>query len=92
MERRHATYRPASRWRRGRVSVFRSVQLNLAGWAAVVALCLAGAGVGHTVSRLVGASVGLGLAAGAGVVATVLVVLDRRRWARLNKAPLNRGP
>lgn len=89
VEHRHATYRPASRWRRvrGRGRLFRSVQLNLAGWAAVMAMCLAGAGAGYVVGRLVDVPAALGLTAGALAVLAGLLVVDRRRWARLNRAP-----
>jgi hypothetical protein len=60
------------------------VQLNLAGWLATAALCLAGAGAGGAGSRLADLPVGPGLAGGAVAVLAGLVVVDRRRWARLN--------
>lgn len=42
MRRRFAQYRPTPH-RRADIRLFRSVQLNYAGWAAVITLCLAGA-------------------------------------------------
>jgi hypothetical protein len=60
------------------------VRLNLIGWAAVVAMCLAGAAIGYVGSRLVGVPGGLGVVAGVVAVLGVLLGLDRRRWARLN--------
>ena len=78
--------RPVSRWRRlrSRVRLFRSVRLNLIGWAAIVVLCLAGTGVGYAGSRLVDLPVGLGTIAGALAVLAGLPVLDRQRWGRLH--------
>ncbi len=86
MKRRYAVNWPTSRRHRlgSRVRLFRSVQLNLVGWSAFVALCLAGAGVGYAGSRLVDLPVQLGTAAGALVVLAGLLVLDRRRWGQLH--------
>jgi hypothetical protein len=85
VEHRYAEYRPVTPWRRfrRRVQLFRSVQLNLAGWAAVAVLCLAGAGVGYGGSRLVDLPVGPCLTGGAVAVLAGLLILDRWRWARL---------
>jgi hypothetical protein len=81
VKRRYAEYQPGTPWRR--VQLFRSVQLNLAGWSAVAALCLAGAGVGYGGARLVELPVGPCLTGGAVAVLAGLLILDRRRWARL---------
>jgi hypothetical protein len=85
MERRYAEYQPASRGRglRTQVRLFRSVSLNLSGWAAIVLLCLAGAGIGYGGSRLIGLPAALGAAGGVLAVLAGLLVLDRRRWVRL---------
>jgi hypothetical protein len=85
MERRYAEYRPASRGRRlrTRVRLFRSVSLNLFGWAAIALMCLAGAGIGYGGSRLIGSPDALGVAGGAVAVLAGLLVFDRRRCARL---------
>jgi hypothetical protein len=88
MERRFAEYWPAQPWSwrrlRNRVRLFRSVRLNLIGWGAVAALCLAGAAVGYAGGRLVDLKAGLGLGGGCAAVLTTLLVLDRRRSARLH--------
>lgn len=85
VERRNAEYRPAPRWRRlGRVRLFRSVQLNLMGWAAIVVLCLVAAGIGSVGGQFVDLPVGLGSAGGVVAALAGLFVLDRRRWARLH--------
>lgn len=60
MRRRFAEYGPAPA-RHSDARLFRSVQLNHAGWAAVIALCLGGALM----------------------MLACLVVVDRRRHARL---------
>jgi len=77
MERRYATYRPASRWRplRSRVRLFPGIRLNLIGRTAVVVLCLAGAGVGYAGGRLVGLPVGLGMVGGGLAVLAGLVAV-----------------
>lgn len=86
MRRRYAEYRPLPRWRRRwrRTRLLHTVQLNLIGRLAVAALCLAGAGAGYVACRLAGLPPALGLAAGFAAVLAVLVVVDRRRLARLN--------
>ena len=86
MQRRFAEYRPALRWR-GRladVRLFRSVQLNPAGWAVVMALCLSGAALGYAGGRLLHLPDKPATLAGALMVLSCLVVLDRRRHARLS--------
>lgn len=85
MQRRYAEYRPMTPWRRfrRRVQLFRSVQLNLVGWSAIAVLCLAGAGVGYGVSRLADLPAWPWLAGGAVAVLAGLLIVDRRRWARL---------
>ena len=85
MQRRFAEYRPVSRWRArlANVRLFRSVQLNRAGWAVVVALLVTGAALGYVGGRLLylpGALASLGCAS---IVLSCLVILDRRRNARL---------
>lgn len=87
MKRRYAEYRPVRPWRRFRrhAQPFRSVQLNLVGWSAVAVLCLAGAGIGYGGSRLVDLPTGPCLAGGAVAVLAGLIILDRRRWARLRE-------
>jgi hypothetical protein len=86
MKRRFAEYRPAARRRAwlADVRLFRSVRLNPAGWAGVVALCAGGAAVGYAAGgrllRLPGRPAALG---GALTVLGCLVVLDRRQHARL---------
>ncbi|MDI6103642.1 hypothetical protein QLQ12_34020 [Actinoplanes sp. NEAU-A12] len=84
MRRRFAEYRPVPRWRARLVDVrlFRSVRLNLAGWATVTAWCLVGAVLGYAGGRLLHLSGKPGAVAGALTVLGCLVVLDRRRHAR----------
>jgi hypothetical protein len=86
MQRRYAEYRPASRWRLliRRHRPFRSVRLNLFGWAAIMLLCLVGAALGHGGSRLIGLPDALGVVADASGVLTALFVLDRRRWGQMS--------
>ena len=85
MQRRFAEYRPASRWRARRADVrpFRSVQLNPAGWVVVMALCLNGAALGYVGGRLLHVPGKPATLGGALMVLSCLVVLDRRRHARL---------
>ncbi|WET81063.1 hypothetical protein P3102_07490 [Amycolatopsis sp. QT-25] len=60
------------------------MQLNLFGWAAIALLVLAGAGIGYGGSRLIDFPRGPGIAGGALAVLASLLVLDRRRHARLS--------
>ena len=85
MQRRFAEYRPASRWRArlADVRLFRSVQLNRVGWAVVMALCLSGAALGYVGCRLLHLPAKPATLGGALMVLSCLVVLDRRRHARL---------
>src|SRR5687768_1408827 len=85
MRRRYAEYRRSRwrRWRPRRFGLFRSAQLNPVGWAAVAALCLAGAAIGYGISSLVGWPVRVWPVIGALLCLTTLVVMDRRRWGRV---------
>jgi hypothetical protein len=85
MQRRFAEYRPVPRWRAtvADFRLFRSVQLNLVGWAAIMALCLSGAVLGYIGSHLLSAPDKPGALAGASIFLGCLVVLDRRRRAQL---------
>ncbi|MEV4511025.1 hypothetical protein AB0K00_18880 [Dactylosporangium sp. NPDC049525] len=67
------------------------MHLNLIGWAAIAVLCLAGAGVGYAGCRLGGAPVAPGIVGGALAVLAGLVIVDRRRWARLTSTPSGRS-
>ncbi|MGX7675620.1 hypothetical protein [Plantactinospora sp. DSM 117369] len=83
VQRRYAEYRPSKRHRLGRCRLFRSVELNAAGWAAAAALCLAGAAAGWAVSLLIGWPIVVGLVIGTLLSLVALVVADRRRWGRV---------
>lgn len=83
MRRRHAEYRLYERRRLGRYRLFRSVQLNAGGWAAVAALCLAGAAAGYGVSLLTDWPIGVWLVIGGLLSLTALVVADRKKWGRI---------
>jgi hypothetical protein len=89
VDRRYTEYRPATRWRRaGRhIGLLRSVRLNVVGWSAFAVSTLAGGGVGYAASLLLDLPTEAGLAGGAGVAVAGVVLVDRRRWARLR----NRG-
>jgi hypothetical protein len=83
MQRRYAEYRPSRRPRLGRrYGLFRSASLNAVGWAAVTALCLAGAAVGYGVGLLIGWPVAW-MVIGALLSLVALVVADRRQWGRI---------
>jgi hypothetical protein len=84
VDRRYASYR-RSPWRRPYVKprLFRSVRLNSVGWLAVAALCLAGAGAGYGVGRVVGLPRGASPVVGTLLGLITLVAVDRRRWGRL---------
>ena|SRR5690349_22012535 len=96
MDRRYAEYRPATRWRRAKrhVRLLRSVHLNVVGWSAFAVSTLAGAGVGYAAGRLLDLPVAGCLAGGAAAVVAGVVLVDRRRWARLSNrsSPRRRPP
>ncbi|MEU5567598.1 hypothetical protein [Micromonospora musae] len=79
-QRRYAEYGPFARCRPGRYRLFRSVELNAAGWAAAAALCLAGAAVGCAVSLQIDWPTVIGLVGGGLLSLVAIVVADRRRW------------
>ncbi|WP_430788073.1 hypothetical protein [Actinoplanes sp. G11-F43] len=84
MRHRYAGYRPAG----PRVRAFRllrSAHLNIAGWSAILALCLAGAMLGYLIGRLLQLSREPSTAAGALSVLAMLVTFDRRRHARTQR-------
>jgi hypothetical protein len=64
--------------------LIRSARVNLFGWTAIVLLCLAGAALGYGGSRLIGLPGAPGAVLGAAAVLSGLLVIDRRRYARLN--------
>jgi hypothetical protein len=72
-------------WRglRRHARLFHSVQMNPASWSAFAVLCLVGAGAGAGGARLAELPIGLGLTGGALAVLAGLLILDRRRLARL---------
>jgi hypothetical protein len=83
VQRGRAEYRPSRKRRLGHYRPFRSVQLNAVGWAAVAALCLAGAAAGYGVSLLIRWPVVVWLVIGALLSLIALVVTDRTRLGRL---------
>jgi hypothetical protein len=86
---RYAEYRPMRRWRRAtrHFGLLRSVRLNVVGWSVFAVLTLAGAGVGYAAGRLFRLPVEPCLVAGVAAVLAGVVLVDRRRWTRVN----NRG-
>ena len=74
---------PRHRGRSFRPHVWRTVELNPAGWAAVALLGLVGAAAGHALARAVGRFGAAGAPLGALTVFTALLVGDRRRWGRM---------
>lgn len=83
MQRGYAEYRPSRKRWPGRVRLFRSVQFNAVGWAAVAGLCLLGAAAGYGVSLLTGWPPAVSPAIGALLSLVALVVADRRHWGRI---------
>ena len=66
-----------------RRELFRTAQLNAVAWAAVAGLCVTGAAIGLTVSRLTGASPGITAPVGGAAAFAAVLTADRRRWATM---------
>jgi hypothetical protein len=64
--------------------LFRTVELNVAGWGMVLVLCLAGAGVGYLVAPMPGTTRLVAAAGGAVAALLTLVAVDRHRWRRMH--------
>jgi hypothetical protein len=66
-----------------RARLLRTAELNAAGWAAVVLLSLAGAGIAHVAARASGSTSKAAAPVGALTCLVALVAVDRRRWGRM---------
>jgi hypothetical protein len=75
-------YKPLRRGRRCRRSWLRTAQLNVVGWSALLGLCLVAAVAGVAVIAALGLPGPFGMAC-AVVPLVLVVVVDRRRWARM---------
>jgi hypothetical protein len=73
-------HRPITLPRRG---LFRTAQLNAAGWSAVVGLCAAGAGAGLVAARFTRAATWITMPAGGAFAMAGLIAADRRKWAAM---------
>ena len=80
----YGQYLESSRWRSGRRRRpwLRTADLNVVGWAALLGLCLLAAVAGVVVSAALGLP-RLGGAVCAAVPLIGVVIVDRRRWARM---------
>ena len=74
---------PLARNRRRPPSFLRTAQLNAVGWTALVAVCALAALVAVVLLRATGWPLSVRAVLGASVVVLVLVVADRRKWARM---------
>jgi hypothetical protein len=83
MDRRYSQYVAAPPRRFRRLQLFRGVTLNAVGRGAVILLCLAGAGVAYLAGRVTGSAGTVTAPAGALAAFIAVVMLDRRRWGRL---------
>ena len=66
-----------------RWELFRTAQLNGAGWAAVAVVCALGAATGLATARFTGAATGMTMPAGGAAAFAAVIAADRRRWARM---------
>ncbi len=64
-----------------RREMFRTAQLNVAGWAAVAGLCVTGAATGLAATRLTGAPSWITAPVGSAAAFAVILAADRRKWA-----------
>ncbi|MEO8517920.1 MAG: hypothetical protein ABI438_01980 [Dermatophilaceae bacterium] len=84
MDRRDAPYlRLRSGKPRRRRRMFRTAKLNIVGRAAVLGLCLAGAGLGLAAGRLSGLPVAVTAMVAALLPLVLLVAADRRKWGAM---------
>lgn len=68
---------------RARPKLFRTVELNALGWAAVSALCTAGAAAGWFAARLTRSTPSIAVPAGAVTAFAALIAADRRNEANM---------
>ncbi|MEP7036635.1 MAG: hypothetical protein ABI934_13695 [Actinomycetota bacterium] len=84
MDRRDAPYlRLTSGKPPRRRRMFRTAKLNIGGRAAVLGLCLAGAGLGLFLGRLSGLPIALTVLVGGLLPLVLLVAADRRKWGAM---------
>ncbi|MCA2219128.1 hypothetical protein [Jidongwangia harbinensis] len=69
-----------------RPELFRTAELNAAGWAAVGGLCVAGAAAGLALARLTGAPSWITASAGAAAAFAAVLAADRRKWAGMHSS------
>ncbi|MEU8238412.1 hypothetical protein AB0C07_09215 [Actinoplanes missouriensis] len=67
-----------------RRELFRSAELNPAGWAAVAGICLCGAATGWAVTRVTGVPPWITTTVGAAAAFAAVVAADRRKWAGMS--------
>jgi len=83
-QRGYADYAPLTARRRRLPRLFRTAELNVAGWSALVGTCLLAGGVGNALGSRAG--IGMWVAAPAAVIPlAIALVVDRRRWARITQ-------
>ena len=80
IRRRASAYLSPRRGFHPRARLFRTAELNAAGWGAVVLLCLTGAGITHGAARASGSASNAAAPVGALACLIALVAADRRRW------------
>jgi hypothetical protein len=66
-----------------RARLLRTAALNAAGWAAVVLLSLAGAGIAHAAARASSSTSKAAAPVGALACLVALVAVDRHKWGRM---------
>jgi len=67
-----------------RWKLFRTAQLNAAGWAAVAGLCAIGAMTGLARAHLTGAATWMTMPAGSAAAFAAVIAADCRKWARMS--------
>ncbi|MEU4693979.1 hypothetical protein [Actinoplanes sp. NPDC023714] len=82
-QRQSAAYLSSSRIGRRR-ELFRTAELNAAGWAALTGFCVSGAAAGLTISRFTGIPNWITMPVGGFTAFAVVLAADRSKWANMH--------